>query len=231
MKICWDNLERLKFSRRTGRWYEKTRTYHYREQCETCKEPFLSQNKEGRWCSNGCHTSSEHHRKWGSINGKKLKGHKRSDEYKRKMSEAKKGQNTGIRNPMYGKHHTEESKRKMSENRHGINQGIKRPEHSIKMSGEGNPNWQGGLSYEPYCPLWKDKEYKDYIKERDSNKCSNPDCNGKSTRLCIHHINYDKKDCRPGNLITVCRSCNARANFNRGMWEMLYVEVINKMKT
>ena len=38
---------------------------------------------------------------------------KRSEELKRKLSEA----HTGEKNPMYGKHHSKETKRKMSENR------------------------------------------------------------------------------------------------------------------
>ena len=38
-----------------------------------------------------------------------------SEEFKRKMSESRKGQFTGEKNPFYGKHHSEETKNKLSE--------------------------------------------------------------------------------------------------------------------
>lgn len=86
---------------------------------------------------------------------------------------------------------------------------------NIQFSGLGHPNWKGGISFEPYCPIWKDKEYKNYIKERDNYKCLNPACTKKYSVLTIHHIDYNKKNCSPSNLITVCRSCNGIANFDR----------------
>jgi hypothetical protein len=87
----------------------------------------------------------------------------------------------------------------------------------------------GGSSFEPYCILWGDKEYKDGIRiERDGDVCNNPDCNGKCKRLGIHHINYDKKDCRPVNLITLCISCNSKANKDREWHEAYYNEIIRR---
>ncbi len=99
-------------------------------------------------------------------------------------------------------------------------QGIRCPtcadiEYSIKVSGSGNPQWKGGLSYEPYCPIWSDKEYKQYIRDRDGNKCLNPTCNKIDSRIHIHHIDYNKKSCNPNNIITLCGSCNSRANTDR----------------
>jgi hypothetical protein len=82
--------------------------------------------------------------------------------------------------------------------------------------------WKGGISCEPYCSVWKDKEYKEDIKARDNYKCQNPDCWKTSEKLVIHHIDYDKKNCKPGNLITLCNSCNVRSNFNRERWQKLY---------
>ena len=114
----------------------------------------------------------------------------------------------------------------MSLKKKGQGQGIKRPEHSLKMLGKRNPNWQDGKSYEPYCEIWKDKDYKKSIKERDGNKCLNPLCYETSDRLCIHHIDYKKKNCSPSNLITVCFSCNARANFNKEFWQKHYKEIM-----
>ena len=94
------------------------------------------------------------------------------------------------------------------------------------MYGELSGNWQGGKSFEEYCEIWLDKDYKYSIKERDGFKCQNPDCLGKSKYLVVHHINYNKKDCNPKNLIILCRSCHAKSNFNRNYWESFYVNII-----
>jgi len=97
---------------------------------------------------------------------------------------------------------------------------------SIKYSGDRASNWQGGKSFEPYCEAWKDREYKQDIRNRDGNKCLNPYCESQNKNdLTIHHINYIKKDCRPGNLITVCRSCNGKANVSR-KWHKAWYQAI-----
>jgi len=93
---------------------------------------------------------------------------------------------------------------------------------NLRRFGSGNVNWRGGLSFEPYCEVWKDKEFKLDIKERDDNKCNNPDCWCTTDKLAIHHIDYDKKNCHPDNLITLCVSCNGRANKNRELHEKFY---------
>ena len=99
---------------------------------------------------------------------------------------------------------------------------------SIKISGSGNPNWKGGVSCEPYCDVWLDKEFKESIKERDNYGCQNSDCWGISEKLSIHHIDYDKKNCKPDNLITLCNSCNSRANKNRKFHEDFYSTIMYK---
>jgi len=99
---------------------------------------------------------------------------------------------------------------------------------SEKNSGENNPNWQGGKSFEQYCGIWSDKEFKEYILKRDNYRCQNPDCWGNSNGLNRHHINYDKKDCAPNNITTLCISCNARANKDRVWHELWYRTIMEK---
>jgi len=99
---------------------------------------------------------------------------------------------------------------------------------SIKKSGSGNCNWKGGISCEPYCDVWLDKEFKESIKERDNYQCQNPDCWQTSEKLTIHHIDYNKKNCQPENLITLCNSCNGRANFDRSWHKSFYRIVMRK---
>ena len=94
--------------------------------------------------------------------------------------------------------------------------------------GSGNWNWQGGIGIEPYCDAWADKEYKADIKERDESMCMNPDCWNTSETLCLHHIDYDKKNCSPSNLITLCASCNARANFSRENHTIYYQDLMTE---
>lgn len=99
---------------------------------------------------------------------------------------------------------------------------------NINRMGSGNSNWKGGISCEPYCQDWT-KEFKGYIKERDGYRCLNPYCNSKNPNdLTIHHVNYDKKLCIPENLITVCRSCNVKANFDRDWHTNWYQAILNK---
>lgn len=99
---------------------------------------------------------------------------------------------------------------------------------SLRQMGENNPNWQGGLSFEPYCPIWKDVSYKEFIKYRDGNICLNPHCLKNYKKLTVHHVDYDKKNCGHTNLITLCPSCNARANKDRKWHKAWYQAILNK---
>jgi len=134
------------------------------------------------------------------------KGKKLSEEHKQKLSKTKKG----IRR-------TPEEKAKISRTLTG--------RKLCRRSGTGHWNWQGGISKQGYCDAWTDKEYKKTIIERDG-KCRNPECWNKDCKLSVHHINYDKEDCHPSNLITLCLSCNSRANFNKEKWEKLFGKII-----
>jgi hypothetical protein len=68
-------------------------------------------------------------------------------------------------------------------------------------------------------------ELKKYIRGRDDEICvlcgvSQEECKkgNKKITLCIHHINYNKKDCREENLITLCNACNLKVNSRRAYW-------------
>ena len=93
--------------------------------------------------------------------------------------------------------------------------------------GDKNPAWNGGTSYNKYCEVFRVKSFREIIFERDGYICQSPLCNKKTNRICLHHINYDKKECSLSNLITLCISCNSRANTNRGYWEKFYINIVN----
>jgi hypothetical protein len=118
-----------------------------------------------------------------------------------------------------GKKPTEETREKMS----------KKAKERFDIP-ENHPRWRGGISCEPYCEAWTDKEYKHWIKyERDGGKCQNPACSfSHSGRIVLHHINYIKKDCHPINLITLCISCNSRANKDRDWHQAWYTEIMRR---
>lgn len=97
---------------------------------------------------------------------------------------------------------------------------------SIISSGENNPNWNGGLSRMPYPYNWESIS-KSIIK-RDGAVCMNPCCEAVNKRITVHHIDYDKMNCDPSNLITVCETCNSVANFGRQQWYEYYMDIQNK---
>jgi len=138
----------------------------------------------------------------------------------------------GKKNPFYGKKHNETSKNKIRLFNIGkivpeeIKEQIRKKMIGTRC-GDQNPAWKGGISYEPYCQSWTDKEYKESIKKRDGYKCLNPECNKISNQLCLHHIDYNKKNCHPFNIITVCNSCNGKANKDREWHTQWYKAIIN----
>ena len=187
-----------------------------------------------------------------NIGNTKHLGYKHSDEAKRKIgksnSKALKGKYCGKDNPLFGKKQTNEHKRKLSEahkdkklseeTRRKISKARKNKKHtkeaklkiSLAKRGKNHPNWRGGTCKEPYCPEFT-QDLKEFIKKRDGYKCMAPLCDKKITKknpLGVHHIDYDKKNCMPENLISNCRSCNFIANFNRDEWKEIYWIVIKQ---
>jgi len=100
---------------------------------------------------------------------------------------------------------------------------------SLLCRGENAPNWRGGISNEPY-PFNFNKELKKLIRQRDNYKCQlcgMPECEN-IQKLDIHHIDYDKKNLNPNNLISLCRSCHMKTNYNREYWKRYFDTKIKK---
>lgn len=74
-----------------------------------------------------------------------------------------------------------------------------------------------GKSREPYSQDWN-KKLKQTIMERDDFICI---CCGQKGDI-PHHIDYNKKNSNPDNLITLCNSCHSNTNFNRKQWESYF---------
>ena len=65
----------------------------------------------------------------------------------------------------------------------------------------------GGKSFEPYSLDWTNTLKKE-IRQRDNYTCQLCGCRQEDTTHLVHHIDYNKKNCNPDNLITLCRSCH-----------------------
>lgn len=151
---------------------------------------------------------------WGDKISKSKKGKvKISKKQKKQISETLKKHYSKHPGTFTGRRHTEEAKQKM------------RKANTGRYDGPNHPQWRGGIANFPYCFSWPG--ISKAIKERDNCVCQNPDC-GTSEDLATHHIDYDKQNCEADNLITLCRSCNGKANFNRRHHQELYQDIVNK---
>jgi len=181
------------------------------------------------------------------------KGHKVSEETRRKISESHKGLK-----------HSEETKKKISE--HSASRRIefkkmmsnvhkgkpKSEEHKRKIScalkgkkspwtternlkdnplriGNKNPNWHGGKSFEPYDKTFNNK-FKRAIRKRDNQICMLCGIHREKLKkaLNVHHINYDKLLSIPQNCISLCNICHSKTNGNRKHWIKFFQSLLSE---
>ena len=119
MKICWDNLENIRYNNKTKKFYKHIRKgvnqyYKYVDECKSCGEPFLAQKtSKGLFCSREC-----------------------LDAFQKKEN-----------HPLFGKKQSEDQRNKHSEWMKENNPAYK-DEVRIKMSkskkGELHSQWKGG---------------------------------------------------------------------------------------
>ena len=139
-----------------------------------------------------------------------------------------------------GWHHSEESKQKNRIAHLGkVSSLEKRKKQSLALAGrkltddhrkkiskskqkEKNPSWKGGIGNLPYPQDWTE-DLKYAIRKRDDFSCQMCGCrssgNGSDSKeLSVHHIDYDKDNCDPKNLVTLCQSCHGKTHHNRSHW-------------
>lgn len=100
-----------------------------------------------------------------------------------------------------------------------------------KLIGKKSPNYIHGQGYAPY-PIEFNNTLKLKIRNRDNFKCQN--CNMIEEEhiivigqvLHVHHIDYNKQNCKEDNLITLCQHCNLRANYNRKYWQDYFIKKV-----
>lgn len=100
----------------------------------------------------------------------------------------------------------------------------------IGKNGLESSNWKGGLSFEPYSPLFN-RQLKDKTRARDNFICQK--CGIRESehgrRLAIHHIDYNKKNCAEENLISLCIKCNGVVNGEREHWEEFFTAMMRRV--
>ena len=120
--------------------------------------------------------------------------------------------------PNFGKCHSIETRKKISE----FNK--KRFGNNPKK----HPNWRGGISRKPYA-FGFTEELKEMIRDYYKRKCIIcliPE-NGK--KLMVHHIDYNKMNINPKNLVPLCNSCHSITNYNREYWQNYFQDVVDSL--
>lgn len=183
--------------------------------------------------------------------GKKTKS--LSDEHKKKISESLKGRKWseeeiekhrkitfGKNNPMYGKEPWNKGLTKEIDPR------VKRTSEKLKgrkctwgekiskarigkYVGENHPNWQGGLKDNPYGIEFNEK-LRERIRKRDGRECVLCGGRDEDRKLQVHHIDYDKTNNNPENLVSLCLSCHVKTNYDREQWKKLFQTFIQENK-
>ena len=106
-----------------------------------------------------------------------------------------------------GKHRNKETRLKISNSLRG------------RFGGENSPTWQGGKSFEPYS-LEFNEDLREVIRNRDKRKCQICEMTELENgfKLDCHHIDYNKKNNNPNNLIAPCHRCHTKTNTKRDFW-------------
>lgn len=143
------------------------------------------------------------------------KGKPMTDELRKKISLAKRGKERKG-DPQKWKH-SESARKKISKGLSGRKLSDSAIEKLRTYTGDKSSQWKGGISKMPYSNDWTATLRKS-IRERDNYTCRVCSAQQGDCTFHVHHIDYDKKNCDPNNLITLCPSCHIKTNSNRPLW-------------
>ena len=217
--------------------------------CKVCGKSFYvepNRFETAKYCSVKCqHISPDVRKKIAekALGHKRNLGHIHSETTKKKMGKTRnrlyqegklfsEKTRQKMRERMTGSKLSKETKRRLKKNNAHYWKGKKRPPFTDEWKrkireanlGEKNGMWKGGMSFEPYSLEWTNA-LKRSIRERDNYICQLTGQYGNT----VHHIDYDKKNCDPKNLITLSISSNSKVNKNRKYWTK-YFQGLIKLK-
>lgn len=137
---------------------------------------------------------------------------------RKKISEGNKGKNEKL---------SETRKRLFKEGKIELSGCARLSKFNDFSKGKNNPNWQNGISFEIYPSEFND-ELKNEIRKRDNFTCQQ--CKFKEEqldrKLDVHHMDYNKMNNNPNNLISLCRVCHMQTNFNREDWNTYFKSIL-----
>ncbi len=115
-----------------------------------------------------------------------------------------------------GKHHTEKTKKKIGQAKKGQWQS---KQTRRKRSGSLH-KWHISVGHLPslYSVDWTE-DLRRAVRKRDKYTCQ---LCGIEPAIHCHHIDYDKQNCNPDNLVTLCKGCHIKTNANRRYWQNLF---------
>lgn len=92
----------------------------------------------------------------------------------------------------------------------------------LRLHPELSGRWRGGTSFLPYPIIWT-PSLRRRIKLRDGWRCQI--CYSRY-RLHVHHIDWDKANCQPVNLTSLCPTCHMRVHTNvlRFVWAFVLTQ-------
>jgi len=104
-------------------------------------------------------------------------------------------------------------------------------------SGPKNPNWLGGISFEPYCPKFNNdlrRRIRSFF-NYECVLCGKTAEENRSRQLSCHHVMYNKMSCcdgKPVHFAALCIFCHNKTNGNqenRERWESMLHRIIDEI--
>jgi len=129
---------------------------------------------------------------------------------------------------------TEKARIKSAELRRGTHLTEKHKQAIGKAnSGKNCHMWQGGISFEPYCPKFNN-DLKKRIRAFFEHQCI---CCGKHEnehryKLHCHHVEYNKDACcngKPVHFAALCIKHHMQSNYERTRWESMLHRIIDEI--
>jgi hypothetical protein len=164
--------------------------------------------------------------------GESLKGHEVTPETRKAIGDAHRGKSTWNK----GGHLTSEWKAKIgaSNKGHPVSEDTRRlisiRTKEMMPKGENLPQWNGGSSFEPYCPKFT-KEFKERVRSFFGHVCMGCGEPQNGYKLHVHHVNFNKMSCCDDTkplFVPLCKSCHMKTTRNREYWEQHFTSMITE---